>query len=143
LTQIRPLRDAGEQGIPRSGEGGAALDRNGLSVSTETACRFEPKSPVGNSEICTHTLPYRALGGEGGSLEAALAYSNVVFAGTWMVWLMNGLASAIRGTGNMLVPSAAICAGVVLLVPLSPCLIFGLGRTGSTRPRVSFERARW
>jgi putative MATE family efflux protein len=70
---------------------------------------------------------YRALGGEGGSLEAALVYSNVVFAGTWMVWLMNGLASAIRGTGNMLVPSAAICAGVVLLVPLSPCLIFGLG----------------
>src|SRR3954471_18056779 len=35
---------------------GADLDRNGLSVSTETACRFEPKSPVGNSEICTH--PY-------------------------------------------------------------------------------------
>src|SRR5258705_13811144 len=31
---------------------GAALDRNGLSVSTETACRVEPKSPVGNSEIC-------------------------------------------------------------------------------------------
>ena len=31
---------------------GADLDRNGLSVSTETACRFEPKSPVGNSEIC-------------------------------------------------------------------------------------------
>src|SRR6476646_6011918 len=35
---------------------GAALDRNGLSVSTETACRFEPKSPVGNSEICS--LPW-------------------------------------------------------------------------------------
>ena len=33
---------------------------------------------------------------------------------------MNGLASAIRGTGNMLVPSLAICIGVVLLVPLSP-----------------------
>src|SRR5207302_3897648 len=32
---------------------GADLDRNGLSVSTETACRFEPKSPVGNSEICS------------------------------------------------------------------------------------------
>src|SRR5258708_5161256 len=32
---------------------GAALDRTGLSVSTETACRFEPKSPVGNSEICS------------------------------------------------------------------------------------------
>src|SRR3954469_15923442 len=36
---------------------GADLDRNGLSVSTETACRFEPKSPVGNSEICTPLRP--------------------------------------------------------------------------------------
>ena len=70
---------------------------------------------------------YRALGGEGGSLEAALLYSNVVFAGTPLVWLMNALASVIRGTGNMLVPSLAVCVGVVLLVPLSPCLIFGVG----------------
>jgi len=70
---------------------------------------------------------YGALGGEGGSLAAALRYSNVVFAGTWLVWLMNALASVIRGTGNMFVPALAICGGVVLLVPLSPCLIFGLG----------------
>src|SRR5712691_2540236 len=70
---------------------------------------------------------YRALGGEGESLHAALLYSNVVFAGTALVWLMNALASVIRGTGNMLVPSLSVCAGVVLLVPLSPCLIFGLG----------------
>jgi putative MATE family efflux protein len=70
---------------------------------------------------------YRALGGEGVSLEAALLYSNVVFAGTPLVWLMNALASVIRGTGNMLMPSLAVCAGVVLLVPLSPCLIFGVG----------------
>jgi putative MATE family efflux protein len=70
---------------------------------------------------------YRALGGEGASLEAALRYSNVVFAGTALVWLMNALASVIRGTGNMFVPALAICISVVLLVPLSPCLIFGLG----------------
>ena len=70
---------------------------------------------------------YAALGGEGGALEAALAYSNVVFAGTWLVWLMNGLASVIRGTGNMLVPSLAICVGVALLIPLSPLFIFGFG----------------
>jgi Na+-driven multidrug efflux pump len=73
------------------------------------------------------TSYYRALGGAGGALAAALLYSNVVFAGTPLVWLMNALASVIRGTGNMLVPSLAVCAGVVLLVPLSPCLIFGLG----------------
>src|SRR5579863_8315423 len=70
---------------------------------------------------------YRALGGHGAALSAALLYSNVVFAGTPLVWLMNALASVIRGTGNMLVPSLAVCAGVVVLVPLSPCLIFGLG----------------
>ena len=70
---------------------------------------------------------YAAMGGQGGSLEAALAYSNVVFAGNVLVWVMNALASVIRGTGNMLVPSLAVCLGVVLLVPLSPILIFGWG----------------
>ena len=70
---------------------------------------------------------YRALGGEGAELEAALAYSNVVFAGNVLLWVLNGFASVIRGTGNMLVPALVICAGVVVLIPLSPVLIFGLG----------------
>src|ERR1700728_2854787 len=42
---------------------------------------------------------YRAMGGAGASLDAALQYSNVVFAGNVLVWLMNALASSIRGTG--------------------------------------------
>lgn len=70
---------------------------------------------------------YRALGGEGAALEAALVYSNVVFAGNPAVWCMNALASAIRGTGNMLMPALVTLAGVALLVPLSPVLIFGWG----------------
>jgi len=70
---------------------------------------------------------YRAMGGEGGALQAALAYSDVVFGGNVPLWLMNGLASVIRGTGNMLVPALVVCAGVALLVPLSPLLIFGIG----------------
>ena len=70
---------------------------------------------------------YRALGGEGGELEAALSYSNVVFAGNVLLWAMNGLANVIRGTGNMLIPASVICVGVVVLVPLSPLLIFGVG----------------
>src|SRR4029077_11066775 len=70
---------------------------------------------------------YRALGGTDGELHTALRYSNVVFAGNILLWLMNALASVIRGTGNMLVPAMVICAGVVVLVPLSPCLIFGVG----------------
>src|SRR5437899_1804810 len=70
---------------------------------------------------------YRALGGADGELQTALSYSNVVFAGNVLLWLMNALASVIRGTGNMLVPAMVICLGVVVLVPLSPCLIFGVG----------------
>ncbi|TMI99966.1 MAG: MATE family efflux transporter [Alphaproteobacteria bacterium] len=70
---------------------------------------------------------YALLGGEGASLEAALIYSNVVFGGNVLLWVMNGLASVIRGTGNMLFPALVICAGALALVPLSPLLIFGLG----------------
>ena len=70
---------------------------------------------------------YRALGGTDGELRTALAYSNAVFAGGILLWLMNGLASVIRGTGNMLVPSMVILTGVAVLIPLSPILIFGVG----------------
>src|ERR1700728_232531 len=70
---------------------------------------------------------YAAMGGSGPSLQAALIYSRVVFAGAILVWLFNSLANVIRGTGNMMVPALVTCAGVVVLIPLSPCLIFGLG----------------
>jgi len=70
---------------------------------------------------------YAAMGGRAGSLDAAMLYSNVVFGGTVLVWLMNAFASVIRGTGNMFIPAMAICIGVVLLIPLSPALIFGFG----------------
>lgn len=70
---------------------------------------------------------YRALGGSGGSLQAAMTYSNVIYAGAVLLWAMNALASAIRGTGSVLVPGVVIVGGAVLLIPLSPALIFGWG----------------
>ncbi|MGB6538643.1 MAG: MATE family efflux transporter [Xanthobacteraceae bacterium] len=70
---------------------------------------------------------YAAMGGNGASLAAALSYSTVVFAGAILVWLFNSLANIIRGTGNMATPALVTCAGVAVLIPLSPCLIFGLG----------------
>src|SRR5208337_4255565 len=70
---------------------------------------------------------YAAMGGRDGSLDAAMAYSNVVFAGNIVLWLMNALASVIRGSGEMLFPSTIVCIGVALLIPLSPLFIFGLG----------------
>jgi len=70
---------------------------------------------------------YAALGGKGASLEAALTYSNVVFAGAILLWLFNSLANVIRGTGNMALPAIVTSVGAVLLIPVSPCLIFGWG----------------
>ncbi len=70
---------------------------------------------------------YAAMGGSGASLAAALTYSNVIFAGAILVWLFNSLANVIRGTGNMAFPAIVTCAGVAVLIPLSPCLIFGWG----------------
>ena len=70
---------------------------------------------------------YALMGGTGASLDAALKYSNWVFAGAVLVWLFNSLAAVIRGTGNMSVPANVTVAGVVVLVPLSPLLIFGWG----------------
>jgi Na+-driven multidrug efflux pump len=67
------------------------------------------------------------MGGSGASLAAAMTYSRVVFAGAILVWLFNSLANVIRGTGNMMFPALVTCIGVVVLIPLSPCLIFGWG----------------
>ena len=70
---------------------------------------------------------YSAMGGHGAALEAALTYSNWVFAGAVLIWLFNSLSAVIRGTGNMALPAIVTCAGTVVLVPLSPLLIFGWG----------------
>ncbi len=70
---------------------------------------------------------YRLLGGEAETLASALAYSNIVFAGALTVWLANTLSSILRGTGNMMVPAAALIAAATIHVPLSGSLTLGLG----------------
>jgi putative MATE family efflux protein len=70
---------------------------------------------------------YRAMGGEGATLEVALAYSNVVFAGALVYWLSNTLGSIARGTGNMVLPAGIVVGTVALHLALSPSLILGLG----------------
>jgi putative MATE family efflux protein len=70
---------------------------------------------------------YGAMGGSGASLAAALTYSTVVFSAAILIWIFNSLANVIRGTGNMAVPAVITLLGAALLIPLSPCLIFGWG----------------
>src|SRR5262249_32443651 len=70
---------------------------------------------------------YALLGGRDASLEAALTYSHVIFAGIVLVWLGNSLASVIRGSGNMATPAIITIVSTAVVIPLSPLLIFGWG----------------
>jgi putative MATE family efflux protein len=70
---------------------------------------------------------YRAMGGSGATLDAAVAYSNVIFAGALAYWLLNTLGSVVRGTGNMVLPAGVMLAGAGIYVGLSPALVLGWG----------------
>jgi putative MATE family efflux protein len=70
---------------------------------------------------------YRALGGKAGALEAALQYSNYLFAGAIPAWIVNLQAAALRGSGNVRVPAAVTLVGALVTIPASPILIFGWG----------------
>ncbi|MGE3064186.1 MAG: MATE family efflux transporter [Hyphomicrobiaceae bacterium] len=77
---------------------------------------------------------YRLLGGRDGVLQQALLYSNTFFTGVIVIWLLNTLASIVRGTGNMKVPSltyvgiaaAQIAVGGALSLGLGPVPRFGI-----------------
>jgi Na+-driven multidrug efflux pump len=60
-------------------------------------------------------------------LREALAYASVLFGGALAVWLFNTLASILRGSGNMRVPSLALCGAALLQVALGAALGLGFG----------------
>lgn len=68
-----------------------------------------------------------ALGGRGEALNQALAYSEVAFAGSIFVWIVNTLASVIRGSGNMKIPSITLLAISIAQVIFSGALGLGWG----------------
>jgi putative MATE family efflux protein len=70
---------------------------------------------------------YRAMGGSGSTLTAALTYSGIVFSGAIPIWITALLSSALRGAGNVKVPAFVTLAGAVIILPLSPAMIFGWG----------------
>ena len=80
---------------------------------------------------------YRALGGRSEALNAALQYSNYLFAGAIPVWIVNLQAAALRGSGNVKVPAMVTLVGAMVLIPTSPLLIFGFGPV----PRLGIQGA--
>jgi len=70
---------------------------------------------------------YALLGGRDAVLHEAVAYGQVLFAGAVLVWLLNTLASILRGTGNMKTPSATLVAAAGLQIVLGGVLALGAG----------------
>src|SRR5256885_175733 len=77
---------------------------------------------------------FRWMGGHGEMLSAALAYANVAFSGAVSICMLNLLGSAVRGTGNMGLPSGVIVGSVIAHVLISPLLIFGWGPVPALGP---------
>ncbi len=74
---------------------------------------------------------FSALGGRGGVLGEAAGYSQVLFSGAIAIWLVNTLASVVRGTGDMRIPSATLIAVAAVQILVGGTL--GLGLFGAPR----------
>ena len=70
---------------------------------------------------------FSVLGGRGEVLGNALRYSNLVFGAAVPIWIVNLLAAALRGAGNVRVPAILTAVGAAMTLCLSPLLIFGWG----------------
>lgn len=70
---------------------------------------------------------FALLGGGGAVLAEATGYATVLFSGAIVVWMVNTLASILRGTGNMRVPSMTLLVVAVLQVICGGALGLGLG----------------
>ena len=70
---------------------------------------------------------YGAMGGTGGALAAALWFSKWFFACSVPIWIVNLLAAALRGAGEVRLPATVTLVGALVVIPLSPALIFGVG----------------
>jgi Na+-driven multidrug efflux pump len=70
---------------------------------------------------------FAALGADDGVLQEAMHYALVVFGGAAAPWIANMLASVVRGSGNMLVPSAVLIGVATIQIPLAAALTLGLG----------------
>src|SRR4249920_2335930 len=76
---------------------------------------------------------YSLLGGRGGVLEQAMQYSQVLFSGAIAIWLVNTLASVVRGTGDMRIPSVTLIGTAIVQVAVGGGLglgLFGLPKLG-------------
>lgn len=70
---------------------------------------------------------YHLIGVTDLALDAALKYSNIIFLGSPLIWAVALLSASLRGAGDTKTPARITLIGGVLLLPMSPLLIFGWG----------------
>jgi putative MATE family efflux protein len=69
---------------------------------------------------------FALLGGRGHVLEEAQNYSQVLFSGAIAIWLVNTLASVLRGTGDMRLPSVTLIGAALVQIVVGGTLGLGL-----------------
>jgi putative MATE family efflux protein len=97
------------------------LAAHGVLIALSMAALFTVVLLAGGPAV------YRALGGHGATLDAALAYSHVIFGGAVVFWSFNSLASVIRGTGRMVLPAGVMAGASAVYLLIAPALILGWG----------------
>lgn len=102
-------------------EDAASLVVHALVISVVAAALCSAAFLLGGPEL------YRLLGGKGVVLEAALQYSNAIFAGALSYWVLGALTSVVRGTGHAAVLAWVYLSAEALHIAMVPILVFGWG----------------
>jgi putative MATE family efflux protein len=99
----------------------AALTIHGLVIACGMAALFSLAALVAGPSL------YALMGGRDTILAAAIEYSNAVFAGALVYWLLSTLTSVVRGTGQVALLAIVYLAAEALHIVLVPLFVFGGG----------------
>lgn len=98
-----------------------ALVTHGLIISIGIAALFTAVFLLAGPAL------YGVMGGQDEILDAAVQYSNAIFAGAFAYWLLGALTSTVRATGQVAILAWVYVVAEVLHIALVPLLMFGLG----------------
>lgn len=132
FVMLQVMMSAGAMGggvssaISRALGAGAQARANALAVHAMWIGLVAGTSYMGLMLVWGASL-FGLLGGQGQALAQAVAYAEVAFLGSIFLWLLNTLASVIRGSGNMAVPSATLFIVALTQAALAGALGLGWG----------------
>lgn len=99
----------------------SALAVHALAIAVGAGALFSAVLLLGGRAV------YELMGGRGAVLAAALEYSNVIFAGALIYWLLGALTSIVRATGQAAILACVYVGAEIVHIALVPALVFGFG----------------